>query len=162
MSTLLNEVSQFLFEEAQLLDERRFRDWLTLFHPQGFYWVPSSPHQQVREGELSIIDEGQAGMLIRIERLEHRAAYTEQPVRRTCRTVANIVIVEESSRALTVRSKLTLHDYRVCDFGTDEARVFCGTQTHGLDRSGDSFAITSKRFDLISSESSLPVLSTPF
>lgn len=161
MSNLLNEVSQFLYEEAQLLDERKFRQWQTLFKPEGYYWVPSSPDQTSRDDGFSIIDEGQAGMLIRIERMEHKAAYTEQPFRRTCRTVTNIVITEETKDTITVRSKLTMHDYRVCDFSTDEARVFCGTQTHCLERERDGFSIASKRFDMISCEASLPVLSVP-
>ena len=31
---------RFLFHEARLLDERRFDDWLALFAPDGWYWVP--------------------------------------------------------------------------------------------------------------------------
>lgn len=162
MSTVRDRVEAFLYEEAQLLDDRRFRDWLALFLPDGYYWVPSSPEQQDREDGFSIINEDQAGMLIRIERLEHPAAYTEQPMRRTCRSVSNIVVLEETGSLVRVRSKLVLHDYRVCDFATDEARVFCGTQFHDLQKQDDSFAIASRRFDLISSEASLPVISTPF
>ena len=125
MNTLLDGVSHFLYDEAHLLDERQFRDWLALFTDDGYYWAPIDPQQGTREDGFSIIDEDQAGMLIRLNRLEHHAAFTEQPPRRTCRTVANIVILEESPAEVRVRSKLTMHDYRVCDAGTDEARVFC-------------------------------------
>ena len=162
MSGLLHDVTQFLYEEAQLLDERRFREWLALFTDDGYYWAPIDPDQKSREDGFSIINEAQAGMLIRINRLEHQAAFTEQPPRRTCRSVTNIVIVKEASTEIKIRSKLTMHDYRVCDASVDEARVFCGTQTHCLEKRNGGFAIASKRFDMISSEAALPVLSVPF
>ena len=36
---------RFLLHEARLLDEARFDDWLALFTPDGWYWVPSEPNQ---------------------------------------------------------------------------------------------------------------------
>ena len=35
----------FLIEEARILDERRFRDWMGLFAEDGTYWVPAAPDQ---------------------------------------------------------------------------------------------------------------------
>ncbi|MBV8111708.1 MAG: hypothetical protein JO012_18275, partial [Hyphomicrobiales bacterium] len=31
----------FLIQEARLLDERRFREWMELFAEDGTYWVPA-------------------------------------------------------------------------------------------------------------------------
>ena len=33
------EIEQFLYREARLLDERRFRDWLALFTEDARYWT---------------------------------------------------------------------------------------------------------------------------
>ena len=43
---------RFLLHEARLLDEARFDDWLALFTPDGWYWVPSEPEsgQSARHG----------------------------------------------------------------------------------------------------------------
>ena len=34
---------QFLLHEARLLDDGKFDDWLALFTPEAWYWVPSEP-----------------------------------------------------------------------------------------------------------------------
>jgi len=85
---LIREVEQFLYREARLLDERRFREWLELFTDDVRYWMGSrsnryprsskaisilSPNRYVeddhtREDELSIFDETKE-TLTRLERL---------------------------------------------------------------------------------------------
>ena len=36
-------LSQFLYDEAALLDARDWDRWGQLFHPEGTYWVPAAP-----------------------------------------------------------------------------------------------------------------------
>ena len=36
---LIREIEQFAYKEARLLDERRFREWLTLFTDDIRYWM---------------------------------------------------------------------------------------------------------------------------
>ena len=36
----LRQIEQFLYQEARLLDERRFWEWDKLFTDTGMYWVP--------------------------------------------------------------------------------------------------------------------------
>ena len=158
----LDRVSRILFDEAQLLDDREFRKWVDLFLPDAYYWVPSHPQQRERRGQLSIIDEGIAEMLLRVERLSQPTAHTENPVMRSCRVVTNIRIEKSTPGGFEVRSKLVMHDYRVCEFAKDEARVFCGTQRHALLEGEGGFQIAWKRFDMISADAAMPVLSPPF
>jgi hypothetical protein len=40
VSELLQRVERFLFHEANLLDESRFEEWLGLFEPDAYYWMP--------------------------------------------------------------------------------------------------------------------------
>ncbi|MGN6985902.1 aromatic-ring-hydroxylating dioxygenase subunit beta, partial [Neisseria sp. P0008.S010] len=44
---LQKEFEQFLFREADLLDTRRFDDWLALFAEDATYLSPIVPVQQV-------------------------------------------------------------------------------------------------------------------
>jgi len=37
----LTRCERFLLHEAQLLDDGKFDDWLALFTPDAWYWVPS-------------------------------------------------------------------------------------------------------------------------
>src|SRR5262245_51119763 len=45
VTVTLAECEQLLILEARLLDEARFDDWLALFTPDAWYWVPSQPGQ---------------------------------------------------------------------------------------------------------------------
>ena len=38
---LREAVEDFLYHEAELLDERRYRDWLELFADDAVYWMPA-------------------------------------------------------------------------------------------------------------------------
>ena len=44
-------VESFLFTEARLLDERRFRDWMSLFAEDGTYWVRRRQAKKARSAK---------------------------------------------------------------------------------------------------------------
>ena len=66
-----SELEQFLIHEAQLLDQRRFRDWMGLFAEDGSYWVPAVPGQKSPFDQASLFYDDRELMRTRIERLEH-------------------------------------------------------------------------------------------
>ena len=39
---VLVDIEQFLFEEAELLDQWRLHEWLDLFAPEGYYEIPAT------------------------------------------------------------------------------------------------------------------------
>ena len=49
---------EFLIEEARLLDERRFREWMGLFSEDGTYWVPAVPGQASPFDQVSLFARG--------------------------------------------------------------------------------------------------------
>src|ERR1700740_3674623 len=51
----LHRCEQFLAHEARLLDEGKFDDWLALFTPDAWYWVPSEPDQPDPHETVSLI-----------------------------------------------------------------------------------------------------------
>ncbi|MGH9034150.1 MAG: aromatic-ring-hydroxylating dioxygenase subunit beta, partial [Acidimicrobiia bacterium] len=46
---LQHEIEQFLYHEANLLDEREFQDWLELFTDDIHYWMPTRYNRLRRE-----------------------------------------------------------------------------------------------------------------
>lgn len=40
------EIEQLLFYEARCLDEQRWEDWLSIYHEDANYWVPTSRMQE--------------------------------------------------------------------------------------------------------------------
>src|SRR5438105_10238824 len=107
---VLREVEQFLYREARLLDERRFREWLELFTDDVRYWMGArsnryprtskaisilSPNRYVeddktRDDELSIFDETKETLSGRVARLETGMAWAEDPPSRTRHLSTNI------------------------------------------------------------------------
>jgi 3-phenylpropionate/cinnamic acid dioxygenase small subunit len=110
--SLIREVEQFLYREARLLDERRFRDWLTLFTDDVRYWMAGrsnryprhskaiailDPARYVeddigREDELAILDETKETLVARIDRLDTGMAWAEDPPSRTRHMISNIEV----------------------------------------------------------------------
>ena len=62
---LQHEIEQFLYHEAQLLDDREYQDWLDLFADDVHYWMPirstrvaaDEDHEFTREWENSYFDD---------------------------------------------------------------------------------------------------------
>ncbi len=127
------EVEDFLVHEADLLDDRRFEEWMGLFTEDGFYWAPARLDQADPLNEVSLVYDDRAAMATRILRLRHPRIHSQTPPSRTARIVANAAIEEESEggRACVVRSKFILYEYRPSIPDALE-RVFGGTYRHRL------------------------------
>lgn len=92
-------VSQFLFEEARLLDERRFEQWLELLADDVRYYMPLRHNRRRRDlaGEFSDTDSGahfedsKPMLATRVRRLNTGKAWSEDPPSRTRRLIGNVV-----------------------------------------------------------------------
>ena len=129
---VLREVEQFLYREARLLDERRFREWVELFTDDVRYWMGAranryprtskaisilSPNRYVeddktREDELSIFDETKETLSGRVARLETGMAWAEDPPSRTRHLITNIEVAAETGPELTVHSNFIVYRSR--------------------------------------------------
>jgi 3-phenylpropionate/cinnamic acid dioxygenase small subunit len=109
---VVREVEQFLYREARLLDERRFREWLALLTDDVRYWMPGrstrypkvskaivifdpdrySEEELTRDDELAILDETKETLGRRIARLETGMAWAEDPPSRTRHLLSNIEV----------------------------------------------------------------------
>ncbi len=148
----------FLIQEARLLDERRFRDWMALFADDGTYWVPATPEQKSPFEEASLFYDDRDLMKTRIERLEHPRIHVQTPPSRTAHIVGNLV-VEETDQAkgeYVVGSTFIMVEYR-----DDAQRLFAGRQRHRLRRHGDTFRIVQKRVDLINCDGAFEAMAVP-
>jgi len=75
---LTQEVEQFLYREARLLDERRFNEWLELFTDDARYWVGGRINRYPKTSKaIAILD-------------SDRHVEQEDPPSRTRHLVANI------------------------------------------------------------------------
>jgi len=144
----LAAVSDFLFAEADLLDQRRWFDWLDLFAEGGMYWVPLKPDQPDAINHVSLFYEDAMLREVRARRLEEQRAWSQQPLVHGARIVGNIRIMDAAQDGeILVRSTFMMIESRL-----PHQRVLGGFYTHRLVARGDSFAIREKRVDLVGSE----------
>jgi 3-phenylpropionate/cinnamic acid dioxygenase small subunit len=151
-------LEEFILQEARLLDERRFRDWMALFADDGTYWVPAVPDQQSPFDQASLFYDDRDLMRTRIERLEHPRIHVQTPPSRTAHLVGNVLVeaVDEAKGEVVVGSTVIMVEYR-----DEQQRVFAGRQHHRLRRDGASFRIVQKRVDLINCDSAFEAMAVP-
>jgi 3-phenylpropionate/cinnamic acid dioxygenase small subunit len=148
----------FLFEEARLLDMRRFRDWMALFDEDGTYWVPATADQQSPFNQVSLFYDDRDLMKTRIDRLEHPRIHIQTPPSRTAHLVGNAIVDEadDAKGHYVVSSTVIMIEYR-----DDQQRIFAGRQIHTLRRTGDGFSIVQKRVNLINCDSAFEAMAVP-
>jgi ethylbenzene dioxygenase subunit beta len=146
------ELEAFVLQEARLLDERRFAEWLALFAEDGVYWVPTLPGQASPQEALSLFHEPKPLLAMRVARLEGTDLHIQAPPSRTVHHVSAI----ETTDDLEVRSALVVAEWRA-----GEARWFAGRVLHRLRRSAEGLRIVLKRVDLIDSEAPQRAIAVP-
>jgi len=142
-------VEQFLYREAELLDNRQFDDWLALFTEDAEYVAPvisyeEEPKRTAAAEGFAIFDDDRRYLGMRIARLASNYAHAEQPPSITRHTVSN-VRVEESKGSLEIRSNFIVFQGR-----SDGSELFfVGERADTLKPVGDTFNIRRReiRFD---------------
>src|ERR1700686_3853702 len=150
---------RFLLHEAQLLDDGQFDDWLALFTPEAWYWVPSEPDQVDPVETVSLIYDDRRLLETRVRRLSSPRMYSQEPRSRTSRIIANVTLEEadSGSQACTTRSKFTMIEFR-----RDQQRLFGGTAFHHLVQRDGGIQIAWKRVDLVNCDAPLDGITMPF
>jgi 3-phenylpropionate/cinnamic acid dioxygenase small subunit len=119
---LQREIEAFLYREAELLDERRFEEWLALFTEDARYWMPirrnapsdAPERERTREGvDVNWFDEGKDTLSRRVAQIRTGVHWAEEPPSRTCHMVTNVQIVRADGDEAAVKSRFLLYRNRV-------------------------------------------------
>lgn len=142
----LQELEQFLFREALLLDTGRWEEWLELFTDDGYYWVPLVAQQQDAKNHVSLYYEDAMLRQMRVRRLRHPRAFSQEKPTRTSHIVGNVILesCSEDSGEVVVQSS-----FHMLQFHKDRQSLFGGRYTHTLLRQDANWKIRLKRVDLI-------------
>ena len=150
-------IEQFLFREAQLLDQQRWDEWLALYTEDARYWVPLEAGQSDPTHTSSIIHDDRTLLEIRVRQYSHARAHARRPLPRTCHQVGNVMAEPQASGAIQVTSTLVLVEYRL-----EQQRIWGAGVTHQLRRTDTGLRIAHKRIDLVNSEAELDGISILF
>lgn len=156
---LTQDVAEFLYREADLLDRRRFTEWLALLEEDLTYFMPMrrnvrfgqhAAREDTRQGEgISWFDEDKWTLGKRVEQILTGVHYAEEPLSRVCHMVSAVQVLAASptvddAREVTVRSRFLIHQNRV----ETETSQFIGKRTDVLRRHGDDWRLAAREITL--------------
>lgn len=121
-----NEILQFLYDEAAVLDQNRFQDWLAMLAKDLVYTAPLRVTRNLPDKRSDVertvqhFDDDYGSIYARILRLGTKSAWAEDPRSRTRRLVANLQVHETAepdefaavSYLLMTRSRFEDMDFR--------------------------------------------------
>ena len=135
------QVEDFLYEEAALLDAWRLDDWLALLTDDAIYRVPSNDRPNADHADtLFIIADDINRIRARVTRLKKKDAHAEDPRSRTRRMISNVRIVSRNGAALEVEANFSVHRFR----RNDNIRVYVGHYRYGLRVEGGKLKIAKR------------------
>ncbi len=145
---LQHDVEQFLYSQADLLDSRKWQDWIDLFTPDGVYWMPADPAHQHWDGMPAIFAEDKNLMTVRMKRVMHPDAWSQRPLWGTNHVVSNVVIDKVAKNGdVTARSRFHMLELR-----RDDVRHFAGQYTHQLKKTKGGYRIKLQRVDMTNAQ----------
>lgn len=155
------EVEQYYYEEAELLDDGRFTDWLDLLADDLHYWMPTRTNRLRRQqalaiaapGEAAFYDETKESLAWRIRRFDSGMAWAEDPPSRTRHLVTNVVVrhaeiddvAGTDTGDLVVRSAFLVWRNRL----ERESTIYAGGRTDLLRREADGRLLVARRTILL-------------
>ena len=155
---LKEEVEAFLYGEAELLDERRYEEWLALFTDDAQYFMPmrrNVPHDEperefTREGlDVNWFDEGKDTLTRRVRQIQTGIHWAEEPRSRITHMVSNVQLLElvgdaNEPREAAVKSRFLIYRNRV----ETETDLLVGKREDTLRRDGSGWLIARRKIIL--------------
>jgi 3-phenylpropionate/cinnamic acid dioxygenase small subunit len=156
---LKQEIEDFLYQEADLLDARKFREWLDFLAEDLVYFMPirrnvkfgeHDERENTRQGEgISWFDEDKWTVTKRVEQILTGVHYAEEPLSRVTHMVSNVRLVDvkpsvENPLEVSVSCRFLVFQSRV----EYENYTFIGRRNDVLRRNGDSWLIARRELIL--------------
>ncbi len=146
------EIEEFLYDEANLLDERCFREWLATLADDLRYFMPMESNVKFgehatreltkREQHMSWFNEGKWSLGKRAEQILTGVHWAEEPLSRVCRLVSNVQLKAIETNAageieVDVSSRFLIYQNR-CEY---EVYLFVGDRLDRIRRTADGWKL---------------------
>jgi 3-phenylpropionate/cinnamic acid dioxygenase small subunit len=140
---LKGEIEEFLYAEAELLDERKFKEWLDLLADDLVYFMPMrrnvkfgqhDEREDTRMGrDISWFDEDKWTLAKRTEQINTGVHWAEEPMSRVCHMVSNVQLLDvrpslDRPEEVVAKSRFLVYQNRV----QYETYFFVGKRTDTL------------------------------
>jgi 3-phenylpropionate/cinnamic acid dioxygenase small subunit len=155
---LQQEIEEFLYREADLLDERRYEEWLALVAEDVRYWMPMRRNVKVGEAEreftragqdINWFDEGKETLTRRVKQILTGMHWAEEPVSRISHMVSNVRLLEVNPSIaepaeVAVRCRFLIYRNRV----ETETDILVGKREDVLRRADGQWQIARRKIVL--------------
>lgn len=137
-------VQRFIAREAFLLDEKKWDEWLDLYHPDAEYWVPAWDD----DGNLTVDPQREISLIYyptrggledRVFRIRTGRSSATVPPMRTCH-MFTLLSVEPSASGVAAHTSWTVQSFR-----ETETLTYYGSAEYALQQNGEDWLITRKK-----------------
>lgn len=147
------QLIDFVYDEARLIDEKRLEEWYELFTEDGLYWMPLTRDQTDGRTQTSLFYEDRLLLKVRIERLHSPNAFSQaQPS--WCQHVLQAPRIE--SRNNEAGTYVLRTPFMYLEVQRDDQQVYAGVAWHHLVLRDGGLRLQMKKIDLLNRESALP------
>jgi 3-phenylpropionate/cinnamic acid dioxygenase small subunit len=155
---LAQEVADFLYREAELLDERRYDEWLGLLAEDIRYWMPMRRNVKYDDSEreftrnttdINWFDEGKDTLTRRVRQIQTGIHWAEEPQSRIAHLVSNVQLLEATpspadAHEVTTKCRFLVYRNRV----ETETDLLVGKREDVLRRDGETWLIARRKIIL--------------
>ena len=144
-----DDIIDFIYQEARMLDEGRYDEWLSLWLESGIYWMPLDYKQADPINATSLLYEDHFMLRLRVERLNGARTFSQKPKSR-CHHVLQrpfVDIFEPSEGRFQTNTSMHYVETRL-----DEQILLALTVTHDLKVEEGKLKIAGKKVELLNSD----------
>lgn len=153
------EIEEFLYDEAQLLDERDFTTWIDTLADDLRYFMPmefnvkfgehATREFTTRDAQMSWFNEGKWTLNKRVEQILTGVHWAEEPLSRVCRMVSNVQLTGLQNNAageleVDVSSRFLIYQNR-CEY---EQYFFVGDRFDRIRRTAEGWRLAQREIRL--------------
>lgn len=154
---IASSVIEFINHEADLLDNKEYREWLGLWHHEGLYIVPVDVHETDFANTLNFAYDDAEMRELRVARLLSGESVSSLALDRTVRQVSRFRVLEENDERIRLRYAMTLNEVRA-----GRLLICPGEVELELVRQADGLKILRKVVRLLHASSHLPTVAFIF
>ncbi len=137
-----NDVEEFLYREAAMLDAWKLEQWFALFTEDANYHVPTvgTAPDVSPDNTLFYIADDHDRLRERVVRLQKKTAHVEWPRSRTRHLVSNVLIEAREGDELVVSAAFAVYRFK-----NGDAHTYVGSYRYRLIGGPGEFRIREKR-----------------
>lgn len=144
-----DDIIDFIYQEARMLDEGRYDEWLSLWLESAIYWMPLDYKQSDPINATSLLYEDHFMLRLRVERLNGARTFSQKPKSR-CHHVLQrpfVDVFEPLEGRFQTNTSVHYVETRL-----DEQILLALTVTHDLKIDDGKLKIAGKKVELLNSD----------